>query len=220
MSSLSSDTGRARRATIHQLPPELLSDIFNHNMPAYDPLAIFRECKGLEELRAQAPFRIAAVCRAWRETALADPRLWTTIIVPKRVPTDDLVPTCDTEALKLVEKVLPFLKYTSLLDSYHVPTWEACTLARIDTALTRSGNLPILLKFTLIEAAYVEVFKDLVLRLTAHAHRWRSFCATFSGQATFYVFLALMQHSAPELRAVKLQLGVRHLSIWSLQNTW
>ena len=225
MSPSWSDTGRARRATIHQLPPELLSDIFNQNMPTYDPLTIFRECEAVEEQRVHAPFRIAAVCAAWRKAALADPRLWTTIIVPRMLPNPDPEPN----ALALLDMAYPFVRSMSLLDSYRVPTWKARTLARIDTALARSGNLPIDVKFALLDSGHLADFKSLVLRFAGHAHRWRSVFATFLGGMTFDLFFAQVGHETPELRAVKFELLPGNSSViyvswvdpqWNAEEAW
>jgi len=86
--------------------------------------------------------------------------------------------------------------------------------------LKRSRDLPIDFKFALIDAVHALAFEPLVLRLAAHAHRWRSVSVTFSGALTFQTFLSLVTKPTPQLRALKLDLWQRNFPIWSVDNVW
>ncbi|KAF8913335.1 hypothetical protein CPB85DRAFT_572640 [Mucidula mucida] len=62
---------------VRALPGEVLSEIFLHYIVISQPTrgSVFKEIVASYSIRA----RILQVCRRWRTTALADPRLWTTI---------------------------------------------------------------------------------------------------------------------------------------------
>ncbi|KAF7373508.1 F-box domain-containing protein [Mycena sanguinolenta] len=69
---------------IHQLPPEVLSEIFIECLPAYSAAPN----------PTRAPMLLAAICRDWREIALSTPSLWCSFILSV-----DLVKTVDGSAV-------------------------------------------------------------------------------------------------------------------------
>ncbi|KAJ6524552.1 hypothetical protein B0H19DRAFT_1200251 [Mycena capillaripes] len=58
-------------SAIHQLPPEILSEIFIECLPPYSAAPA----------STRAPLLLGAICRDWRETALSTPGIWSSFIL-------------------------------------------------------------------------------------------------------------------------------------------
>ncbi|KAF9021992.1 hypothetical protein BDZ89DRAFT_1115700 [Hymenopellis radicata] len=119
---------RSKSSPIHSLPPEVLSRIFQSYCDIYHPLNADCICfktsiYSLEDAR----IIIQKVCRLWRATALADPRLWATVTL--------YVPSC--------------MKASS--DSRRGTQEKQSYLRIAKERLARSGDLPLTLAFQFFE---------------------------------------------------------------------
>ncbi|KAJ6486423.1 hypothetical protein C8R47DRAFT_1047444 [Mycena vitilis] len=62
------------------LPVEITAEIFEHSLPPVDDSTWYRG--------RMLPLIVSYVCRAWRDIALATPKLWTTLRIPSNSTTD------------------------------------------------------------------------------------------------------------------------------------
>lgn len=67
------DAHRALSSPALRLPPELLSEIFLECLPEGIP---YLKCSGYWRSKHEAPVKLGRICRAWRQTALSTPQLW------------------------------------------------------------------------------------------------------------------------------------------------
>ncbi|KAF9015885.1 hypothetical protein BDZ89DRAFT_1118335 [Hymenopellis radicata] len=76
-SSIATHTTLLSSSPLRALPGEVLSEIFLHYLALFPPATrdVFKAILACHRIRSP----LLQVCRRWRTTALADPRLWTTI---------------------------------------------------------------------------------------------------------------------------------------------
>ncbi|KAJ7635295.1 hypothetical protein FB45DRAFT_911203 [Roridomyces roridus] len=119
------------------LPPEITGDIFNHCVV---PLSI--------PSSALAPLLLTRICRAWRQIALASPRLWQSLEIPGSLP----VTVLDTWLSRTGDVPLDFLFHTldhsdtlfeSMLRRSH--QWRDVHFAILPMIFHRINNRDILL---------------------------------------------------------------------------
>ncbi len=117
-----------KSSPIHSLPPEVLSRIFQSYCDIYHPLNADCSCfeTSIYSLES-ARIIIQKVCRLWRATALADPRMWATMTL--------YVPSC-------MKASSDIRRGTKEKQSYFHIAKER---------LERSGDLPLTLAFQFFE---------------------------------------------------------------------